>query len=613
MNSEAESESLIPKSIPDNSKSSKSSEFLVQSKSLVLSWENISYEVKTSTKPLKILKSVSGLANSGQMLAILGESGSGKTSLLSILSGRTSTKNSDQISGKVKLNTTSINDLDYSLYSSYLPQKNIYFSYLTPREALIFAATLKIQLSKKKIKRRVDKILRILKIDNVADSIIGDELVRGLSGGEKKRVCIAIELVSSPSVILMDEPVSGLDSYTADIVIGLLRELANKGKMIIVSIHQPSDLLYSKFDRLIFMQEGNIVYQGSRMDCPKYFEEIGMECPKHSNPGESIVKQIHIVDRNSYSERELSMMKTLNDHYKLKHLSGDINSCQKERVDPNLMKYRAGFGTQFYELTKRGFRAFIRNPLALLFKIANTIVFGTLVALMFWDLDTDSVGVNNRAGLLQCGVFNSLYFPIFVGAFLIPLERDIVHKEFNDRIYSIEAYILSKLVVELPMNIFFAVGLNSIVYYTTNLNTTESDKFFMAILILLLCQINGVTLGLIAGGLSNSVFMSSFLGPTFSTPLIVFSGFFSDVDSIPKLTRWAKYASPYYYGYQAMLNNEFDGLDVDDDVYPGPYTRFGIDRNIRDYVLMFLVNIVCTILIGYGILKLRAVRSKYIG
>lgn len=610
MRSEAESESLIPKSEADYSKSSKSSEFLVQSKSLVLSWENLSYDVKTSPKPLKILKSISGFANSGQMLAILGESGSGKTSLISILSGRMSAQKNVKISGKVKLNSISIRDIDYSLYSSYLPQQNIYFSYLTPREALMFAATLKIQLPKKKIKKRVEKILRILKIDNVADTIIGDELVRGLSGGEKKRVCIAIELVSSPSVILMDEPVSGLDSYTAEIVIGLLRELANKGKMIIVSIHQPSDLLYSKFDRLIFMQEGNIVYQGSRMDCPKYFEEIGLECPKHLNAGEFIVKQIHIVDRKCYTDREVSMMKTLNDTYKLKYLTNDMNIVQKEKVNPNLMKYRAGFFTQFAELTKRGFRAFVRNPLALLFKIANTIVFGTLVALLFWDLDTDSVGINNRAGLLQCGVFNSLYFPIFVGTFLIPLERDIIHKEYRDKIYSIEAYILSKLIVELPMNIFFAVGLNSIVYYTTDLNTTESDKFFMAILILLLCQINGVTIGLISGGLSSSVIMSSFVGPTFSTPLIFFSGFFSDIESIPKVTRWVKYISPYYYGYQAMLNNEFDGLDVDDDVYPGPYSRFGIDKDIGNFMMMFVANIFCTFLIGYCILKIRAERSK---
>lgn len=610
MTSEEETDNLIHKSEVEYSKSSSSSEFLRQSKSLVLRWENLSYTVNKGKETKHILKSISGFANSGEMLAILGESGSGKTSLISILSGRLSSQDNISIFGKVKLNNTYTKDLDYSLYSCYLSQENIYFSYLTPREMLMFAGTLKMQLPKQKIKKRVEKLLKILKIDNVADTIIGDLVLRGLSGGEKKRVCIASELVSSPSIILMDEPVSGLDSFTAEIVINLLRNLANKGKMVIVSIHQPSDLLYSKFDRLIFMQEGRIVYQGKRTDCPKYFEEIGLECPKNSNPAEYLVKQFHIVDRNNYTDREKSMIYTLDNHYNSRFSLLDMRNCEKEKVNPSLMKYRAGFLTQLLELTKRGFKAFLRNPLALLFKIANTIVFGSLVALLFWDLDTDSVGINNRAGLLQCGVFNSLYFPIFIGSFLIPLERNIVHKEYRDKVYCIEAYILSKMIVELPMNIFFAVGLNSIVYYAADLNSTEQDKFFMAILILLLCQINGVTIGLISGGISSSVTAASFIGPTFSTPLIMFSGFFSDVGSIPDITEWVKYLSPYYYGYQSMLNNEFDGLDVDDGVYPGPYTRFGIEEDIGIYMCMFAINIVVSFFIGYAILKYRAEKSK---
>ena len=606
---ESENESLMKSSDTGRATSESSSAFLVTKYPTRLSWHNLEYKIESSAQATSVLKSVSGYADSGEILAIMGESGSGKTSLLSILSGRLNYQSNIEISGEVYVNKLKIKELEYPLMSSYLSQDNIYFSYMTPRESLIFAASLKLSIPSHSIKKRVNKLLKLLQIENVADTIMGDSIYRGLSGGEKRRVCIATELISNPSILMLDEPISGLDSFNAKIVINILRNMANKGKTIILTVHQPGDFLFSTFDRIIFMQEGRFAYQGPRYDCTRYFSAIGLDCPKHSNPGEYYIKLFHIENRHSINESEKKLMKLVHKTYVRSHSTLDTIDYKDLNIHKSLFRVSRSFWAQVYYLTKRGFKGYLRNPFALLFKIANTVVFGTLVALLYWNLDVDFTGVMNRSGLLECGVFNSLFFPILVGAFVLPMERALIHKEYKDRLYGIEAYLVSKLLVELPMNIFFAVGLNTIVYYSADLNTTESDKFFIAIAILFICQVSGVVLGIISGGLSNDVTMASFLGPTFSVPFIMFSGFFSKTDSIPTVFSWIKYISPFYYGYQAMLNNEFDGLDVENDVYPDPYTLFEIRKNIGTYFKYFLINIAVGLVIGYIIIKKRADRT----
>jgi ATP-binding cassette subfamily G (WHITE) protein 2 len=606
MDSDPEKERLVLSSDSGKAQSEISSNFLRNKCPAQLSWNKLEYTIKGFSKEIPILKSVSGHANSGEILAIIGESGSGKTTLVSLLSGRLSSSWNIEISGDIYINNTNVRNFEYSLLTSYLSQENIYFSYMTPREVLMFAGALKLKISTELIKKRVRKLLKLLQIENVADTIMGDMIFRGLSGGEKRRVCIALEIISNPFILMMDEPLSGLDSYNAEIVLRILRKMADKGKIIIITVHQPSDLLFSLFNRIILMQDGRFVYQGSRKDLPFYFASIGLFCPKSSNPTEYFIKLFHIEDRLKPTEKEQNLMKLLNENYAKSQPEFDNQSQDLKQLDQSFFREKASFWLQLFWTTKRAFKGFLRNPLALLFKVANTIVFGALVAMLFWDLDVDLQGVHNRSGLLRCGVINSLFFPIMVGAFVLPMERSIVHKEYRDKMYGIEAYLISKLIVELPMNIFFAVGLNSIAYYSADLNTTENDKFFIAILVLLVCQINGVVLGIISGGISTDVVMASFIGPLFSIPFLLFSGFFSNPDEIPDAFEWLKYTSPFYYGYQALLNNEFDGLDVDDSVYPNPYTLFQIRKDIGTYMVYFLINIAACLLIGYAIVKKKA-------
>lgn len=111
-------------------------------------------------------------------------------------------------------------------------------------------------------------------------------MIKGLSGGERKRTSIGVELITDPKILFCDEPTSGLDSFNAQKIVNVLNAEAKKGRIVIATIHQPSSEVYNSFDKLILMCEGNIIYQGSAAYAPRHFEESGFIIPRFSNPAD---------------------------------------------------------------------------------------------------------------------------------------------------------------------------------------------------------------------------------------------------------------------------------------------------------------------------------------
>jgi len=247
-------------------------------------FNSISMKIKDRT----ILNDVSGSAFPGQMVAIMGPSGSGKTSLLNILAGRANAASSD---GYVTLNGDVINKT-LRRRISYVTQEDIFFPNLTVEQTLKFAAELRLKESFDVKMQIVDDIINALDLRKCATTIIGGNLIRGISGGEKKRVSIANELLTDPSVLLLDEPTSGLDSNTAfDLICSLKKYVSQFHKTLILTIHQPSAQVFFKFDTLILLQEGHIAYYGSPNDVIDDFAEMGfVNESRHYNPADFICK-----------------------------------------------------------------------------------------------------------------------------------------------------------------------------------------------------------------------------------------------------------------------------------------------------------------------------------
>ena len=224
-----------------------------------LSWEAVTYTVSIDGGKVKkpVLKGVAGSASPGQCLAIMGGSGAGKTTLLDILAG----KNKDgEISGDILINGQQIPQKDFKKLVGFVDQEDELILTLTVYETVLNSALLRLPRTMpfRAKEARVLEVLSELRILNIKDAVIGSDFKRGISGGEKRRVSIACELVTSPLILFLDEPTSGLDSYNArNVVDSLVRLLRDSGRTIIFTIHQPRSNIVALFDRLVLLSEGD--------------------------------------------------------------------------------------------------------------------------------------------------------------------------------------------------------------------------------------------------------------------------------------------------------------------------------------------------------------------
>lgn len=239
------------------------------------SWRGVDIEVPNNNKRykqsrIKLVTDASGLVESG-LLAVMGPSGSGKTTLMNATVGRV--PSGSKTTGQILLNgseRTSIKDWLDTI--GYVDQDDTIFEELTARETVKYAGKFRLKDSSGDINSKIDSLFQKLAISHVIKN-----KMKNLSGGERKRVMIAVELITNPRIIFLDEPTSGLDNNTALKIIKLLKELSNEGRTIIFTIHQPDDITADYFDQLLLLSQGRSVYMGKYKDCENYFVENGIK------------------------------------------------------------------------------------------------------------------------------------------------------------------------------------------------------------------------------------------------------------------------------------------------------------------------------------------------
>jgi ATP-binding cassette subfamily G (WHITE) protein 2 len=263
---------------------------------LIEQFEDVVYKIKTKKggciqKNIKseekvILKGVTGLVQPGEILAMLGPSGSGKTTLLTALGGRLGgrldgiiTYNGKPFSNAMKRNT------------GFVTQDDVLYPHLTVLETLVFTALLRLPNSLRKEEKiqHAEAVITQLGLTKCKNSIIGGELMRGVSGGERKRVSIGQEMLINPSLLFLDEPTSGLDSTTAQRIVSTLWELSKGGRTIVMTIHQPSSRLFYMFHKVLLLSEGNPLYFGMGSEAMDYFSSIGYSPSIAMNPADFLL------------------------------------------------------------------------------------------------------------------------------------------------------------------------------------------------------------------------------------------------------------------------------------------------------------------------------------
>lgn len=280
----------------------------IKVKDLTLSVENskslLGHRTASSPSSAKIIiENINFNVEPGQLVAIIGGSGSGKTTLLNALAGRDASAGMKK-QGIVELNGLSPHELAKTGQLAFVQQHDRLLPNLTVRQTLRFAASLRlpdsIPSSQKMI--LVEEIILDLGLKEVADTVIGDDWKKGISGGEKRRVSVGIQLLVNPAVIFLDECTSGLDAFTSHALIETLVALCRKGRTICVSIHQPSTNVFNLFDQVVLLTRGQLVYAGSIAGAVPHFTQLGETIPLHQNPADWLIDITSIDNRDPEME-----------------------------------------------------------------------------------------------------------------------------------------------------------------------------------------------------------------------------------------------------------------------------------------------------------------------
>lgn len=268
-----------------------------------LEFESLTYTVtkkkkvdgKWSNEDVDLLHDITGYAPKGCITAVMGPSGAGKSTLLDGLAGRIA---SGSLKGKVSLDGISVNASLIKRTSAYIMQEDRLFPMLTVYETLMFAADFRLgPLSAVDKRQRVEKLIEQLGLSSSRNTYIGDEGTRGVSGGERRRVSIGVDIIHGPSLLFLDEPTSGLDSTSALSVIEKLHDIARNGSTVILTIHQPSSRIQLLLDHLIILARGQLMFQGSLKDVGHHLNRMGRKVPKGENPIENLIDVIQEYDQ----------------------------------------------------------------------------------------------------------------------------------------------------------------------------------------------------------------------------------------------------------------------------------------------------------------------------
>jgi len=426
-----------------------------------LCFENISMVLESKKKNgeggRKILDgSISGCAKRGRMLAIMGPSGAGKSSVVHALAGRVKEDPKIRVSGRRYVNDAPV--AGYSLLpAAFIEQSVNFFPYMTVRETITFRVNLILGslLSKSARDEMVADLLEQVGLTNSADTIVGNAKVRGISGGEKKRLSIAVEMIASPSLIFLDEPTSGLDSTAATSLVTTLRRLADSGKTVVAVIHQPSQHVFEKFDDLLVVSGGKLMYFGERSKVRSHMENYACGASSEIGTAEHLLDCVSTTPMENESQSDADKrVEKLAQVARSQPL--DVRK-QKETKSIALSKRggpRANILTQFKLLLDRSIREVLRAKSVIIIKcvqqISTAIIYGGI-----YSLGNDQSSIQDRIGLLSLIAIGSSNMAVATSIRSFPKEKAIVSNELAGGMYRTMPYFLGKAISEIPMVVFF--------------------------------------------------------------------------------------------------------------------------------------------------------------
>ena len=540
-------------------------------RSYTLSWDELSYVIPGAkgAEKKRVLTNVSGVVKPGEVACVMGTSGSGKTSLLNVLSGRHIAKGS--LHGAVLVNGAPRN-AKFRKLSAYVEQDDLLLPYLTVAETLTFTAMLRLgrAYSVAEKQARAVEVMNKLGLVDCRDTLIGNAQMRGVSGGERKRTSIGVDLIVGPRILFLDEPTSGLDSYTAFHIMETVQKLAQEGCSILCAIHQPREKIFNLFDKCILLSKGETSYYGPRAEVGQFFGDMGLPCPADDNLAD------FLLDMTTVDVRTTSLRASSTDvgrRIRGAFLKSPYAALARREIAASeaagMPAEEAAEGhwnlpwtTEFRVLVKRAFLNYSRNPRLAKISVVQSIVQALIAGAVFFGTDDDQNGIRDREGALFFLTLSNSFAAMSISMFVFQQEKQVFARDRDSGAYRCSSYYLSKTVAELPIQLIAPFVYICIVYPMVGL-TADWGRFFTAFITLESVVMCATGLGLAISALASSIEVAQIIGPISLLLLMLFGGFYVNVDNLWVGFKWIEIFSFIQYGYKTLVINEFEGT--------GPY------------------------------------------
>eukprot|EP00250_Pteridium_aquilinum_P018713 c24179_g1_i1 orf=516-2765(-) len=551
-----------------------------------LTWKDLTVSVSLAGGDTQaVLDNLNGYAEPGHMMAIMGPSGSGKSTLLDALAGRLA-KNA-MVSGDVLVNGRR-RKLSYGAVA-YVTQEDTLIGTLTVRETIFYSAHLRLPdampMSEKE--NIVDSTILEMGLQDCADTPVGNWHMRGLSGGEKRRVSIALEILMRPRLLFLDEPTSGLDSASAFFVTQTLRGLARDGRTVLFSIHQPSSEVFALFDKLYLLSSGRTVYFGDASQAPEFFAQAGFPCPQRRNPSDHFLRCV-----NSDFERVRQSLKGSFRHRKdavedplekfstsevieilssAYNASGHAMSTAVKIFEISQVKglvlessgSQASFFMQAKTLTKRSFVNMSRDIGYYWLRLVIYIFVAICVGTIYYKVGTSYNSILARGA---CTSYVSGFVTFMsIGGFPSFIEdMKVFQRERLNGHYGVWSFVVANTLSSVPFLLAIAVATGTICYYMAGLHPGFGHYLFFAINLFGCIGVVESLMMAVASVVPNFL-MGIITGAGILGVFMLVAGFFRLPNDLPKIV-WRypmSYLSFDYWALQGQYKNDLLGLQFD--------------------------------------------------
>ncbi|CAK0753548.1 hypothetical protein CVIRNUC_002229 [Coccomyxa viridis] len=561
--------------------------------------------LRSSKTRFSILENVSGCLQPGRLTLLLGPPGSGKSTLLKALAGKLGGK-SPQITGNITYNGESLSSFVPQRTAAYVSQVDNHIAELTVRETLDFAARvlgvghkeeyLRLLREKEKAagllgdddidaflkasalqgKRHsvvTEYILKLLGLDVCADTIVGNQMIRGISGGQRKRVTTGEMTVGPMKTLFMDEISTGLDSSTTFLITKCIRNFVHmQDATVLLALLQPAPETYELFDDVLLLSEGHIVFHGPREDVMPFFNSMGFQLPARKGIADFLQEVTSLKDQQQYWAHKAqpyefvpveafarAFRETEVGRRNARRLEQPYERPPGQLFDPLVRKKFALSGAKaFKACMRRDFTLMSRHGFIYIFRTCQVSVVSTIIATLFLRTTLHANSVSD--GQTYLGL---IFFAIIHMMFNAYSEMSIMvgglagfYKQRDSFFYPAWAASLPTALLRLPYSFVESLVLSCIIYWVSGL-APEAPRFFVFWCIMFLVHQMGVAMFRLMGAIGRTLVIATSMGSLAVLVIVTMSGFVLAYPQIHPWTIWLFWSSPLMYAMQALSVNEF--------------------------------------------------------